>query len=319
MRAMSTTATVASRASLAAGLAAALLAAAPVLAGGSEAMPLTLRLAWQTALERVCLSPGIIDGQIGPKTELATREFQRVRGLRITGELDAATASLLAVDAAHVLGRYTIAREDLDEIGPAPAGWLAKSRLDRLAYPSLQELVAERFHCTRGLLATLNAGADLRRLKVGEGVIVPVVAPGAAAAAADRLDVDLAGKVIRAYAGDRLVGLFHCSVAAHREKLPSRPARVAVIVENPTYHFRPEMWPEVKGIDQSLIIPPGPRNPVGVCWIGLSLPGYGMHGSPAPEMIGKTGSHGCFRLTNWDALRLSRMVHVGLPVTFSRR
>jgi lipoprotein-anchoring transpeptidase ErfK/SrfK len=76
------------------------------------------------------------------------------------------------------------------------------------------------------------------------------------------------------------------------------------------------MWPEVKGIDRKLLIPPGPRNPVGLCWIGLGRPGVGIHGSPAPEMIGKTGSHGCFRLTNWDALRLARMIRVGTHVRF---
>ena len=85
---------------------------------------------------------------------------------------------------------------------------------------------------------------------------------------------------------------------------------------NPDYTFDPRMWPEVKNVDRKLTIPPGPRNPVGLCWIGLAVPGVGIHGSPAPEMIGKTGSHGCFRLTNWDALRLSTMVRIGTPVRF---
>ena len=113
------------------------------------------------------------------------------------------------------------------------------------------------------------------------------------------------------------MGLFHCSIAAKHAKVPTRPASVTGITENPAYRFDPSMWPEVKGINHALIIPPGPRNPVGLCWIALSLPGYGMHGSPAPEMIGKTGSHGCFRMTNWDALRLAHMIKPGTPVTFS--
>ncbi len=85
---------------------------------------------------------------------------------------------------------------------------------------------------------------------------------------------------------------------------------------NPEYTFKPESWPEVKGIDRCLTIPPGPRNPVGVCWIGLSKRGYGIHGTPQPELIGKTGSHGCFRLTNWDILRLADLVRVGTEVRF---
>jgi lipoprotein-anchoring transpeptidase ErfK/SrfK len=86
---------------------------------------------------------------------------------------------------------------------------------------------------------------------------------------------------------------------------------------DPVYRWDPKMWPEVKGINRVLMIPKGPNNPVGMCWIGLSLPGYGIHGSPNPELIGKTGSHGCFRLANWDAVRLGGMVKAGLKVNIS--
>jgi lipoprotein-anchoring transpeptidase ErfK/SrfK len=91
---------------------------------------------------------------------------------------------------------------------------------------------------------------------------------------------------------------------------------VVGVTSNPAYSFDPAMWPEVNNVTQKLLIPPGPRNPVGVCWIALSLPGYGIHGTPTPEMIGKTGSHGCFRLTNWDATRLGGMVEAGIGVEF---
>jgi lipoprotein-anchoring transpeptidase ErfK/SrfK len=178
-------------------------------------------------------------------------------------------------------------------------------------------LVAERYHCSRALLATLNPDRDLARLAPGDKLIVPLVDQHGETPPADRLEVDTAAKVIRAFAGDRLVGLFHCSIAAKHSKVPTRPASVTGITENPTYRFDPSMWPEAKGIGHALIIPPGPRNPVGLCWIALSLRGYGIHGSPAPEMIGKTGSHGCFRLTNWDAVRLGHMIKPGTPVTFS--
>ncbi len=88
------------------------------------------------------------------------------------------------------------------------------------------------------------------------------------------------------------------------------------VTHNPTYQFDPAMWPEVKTVRETLLIPPGPKNPVGVCWIALSLRGYGIHGTPNPELIGKTGSHGCFRLTNWDATRLGNMIKAGTPVKF---
>ena len=132
------------------------------------------------------------------------------------------------------------------------------------------------------------------------------------------LQINLSEKVIRAIDQERrLIGLFHCSIAASKAKRPSGQARITRIVPNPEYTFQPKSWPEVtEKIDRALRIPPGPRNPVGRCWIELSLPGYGIHGTPDPELIGKTGSHGCFRLTNWDALRLGKMVRIGTEVRF---
>ena len=295
--------------------AAAATAAAP---GATSQMSLAQCLAWQVALDRVCFSPGIIDGKPGAKTELATREFQRVRRLSVTGKLDAATAQLLGADPARAAAWCTITPADAALVGRVPTGWVEKSKLARLPYPSLDQLLAERYHCSRALLATLNPGRDLAHLAPGDKLIVPLVDQRGETPAADRIEVDTAAKVIRAFAGDRLVGLFHCSVAAKHAKVPTRPASVTGITENPAYRFDPSMWPEVKGIGRPLIIPPGPRNPVGLCWIALSLSGYGIHGSPAPEMIGKTGSHGCFRMTNWDALRLAHMIKPGTPVTFSR-
>ena len=160
---------------------------------------------------------------------------------------------------------------------------------------------------------------NLNGLRTDGKVIVPIIPDPADTPVADHLEVNLTEKVIRVIDDkDRLVAMFHCSVAAHKEKLPRGNAHVEVIVPDPDYSFNPANWPEVKEpIKSTLRIPPGPRNPVGRCWIGLSLPGYGMHGTPNPEMIGKTGSHGCFRLSNWDAVRLGKMVRPGTPVRFS--
>lgn len=275
-------------------------------------------IAWQVALDGVGFSPGLIDGIIGPKTRLATREFQRVRGLKITGELDGVTSRTLKINPAKVLDRYVVTANDLAEIGSVPKSWKAKSRLRRLGHASLDWVLAEKFHCTRGLLRRLNPKASINSLRPGAKLVVPVLAEPADHPRAKYVEVNLAEKVVRVVdERKRLVAMFFCSIARHKSKLPRRDGRVQVIAPNPTYRFDPKMWPEVKEkVPGPLIIPPGPRNPVGRCWIGLSLPGVGMHGTPNPELIGKTGSHGCFRLSNWDAIRLSKMVDVGTPVKF---
>lgn len=284
---------------------------------GEDLSSLRTKLAWQIALERVGFSPGVIDGCIGAKTERATREFQRVRGLPITGKLDAATAAALQIDASGAVTFYAVTQDDLAEVGPAPKDWKEKSQLSKLGHESIASAVAERFHCSVGLLQRLNGGQNLLQLRPGLVLQVPAVSIAGVNDKGTQLEINLREKVIRVMNREKkLIALFHCSIAKDREKLPSGEASVVGITQNPKYTFDPKMWPEVKGIDRKLLIPPGPRNPVGRCWIGLNLPGYGIHGSPNPELIGKTGSHGCFRLTNWDALRLARMIRVGTKVRF---
>jgi len=284
-----------------------------------DALNLHEHIAWQIALERTGFSPGIIDGKIGTKTGLATREFQRVRGLPQTGTLDATTARALDVGSVTPVTTYTISEADAHEVIPTPAEWIKKSRQKRLGYDSVAQVVAEKFHASQHLLARLNPGRNLLQLNTGDSLDVPATGDTTSLTQADMLEVDLNQKIIRALDGEkRLVALFHCSIAADKAKLPTGSARVVTIAKDPVYHFDPKMWPEVKGVDRKLEIPPGPRNPVGVRWIGLSLPGYGIHGTPNPELIGKTGSHGCVRLTNWDAVRLASMVRVGTPVRFTR-
>ena len=300
----------------------ALMAAVHAISRAEGAAPdgaLRAQLAWQIALDRVGFSGGILDGKVGPKGKLATREFQRAKGLPVSGALDDATSAALGIDPDKALATYTVQAADLEQLGPFPKTWPEKAKLARLAYPSLDELLAEKFHCTRALLGQLNPGKDVAAMKPGESLTVPAVAEAPPAAVkAESLQVNLSEKAVRALGKNgEVVALFHCSIAADKEKLPSGDAKVIVISENPAYTFDPKMWPDVKDVTQKLTIPPGPRNPVGLCWIGLSLSGYGMHGTPTPEMIGKTGSHGCFRLTNWDAVRLAKMIRIGTPVSFT--
>jgi lipoprotein-anchoring transpeptidase ErfK/SrfK len=289
----------------------------PDAASQPDGAALRQAVAWQIALDRMMLSPGIIDGQPGAKTQAATREFQRLRGLAVTGQLDASTAAALALDAASALRRYTIAQADLDEVGHLPATYLAKSKVARLPYPSLDQALAEKFHCSLGLLTQLNPGRNLSALRPGDSIAAPAAGEPAELPAGERIEVDLGAKQVRVYAGGKLAAMFHCSVAKDKVNLPRGRTSVAVVTPDPAYRFDPAKWPEVKGIKHVILLPPGPRNPVGVLWVGLGLRGYGIHGTPWPENIGKTGSHGCIRLTNWDARRLGGMVKPGTPVQFT--
>jgi lipoprotein-anchoring transpeptidase ErfK/SrfK len=200
--------------------------------------------------------------------------------------------------------------------GPLPKDWNAKAKMAMVGYQSLVEVVCERFHCSQALLARLNPRVNTNALKEGQVLAVPAVYPAKSAHAA-RLEIDLSQKVIRGYdSSGQQVALFHCSIAKDVAKRPRGEAHVVSVTREPSYSFDPAMWPEVKNVKSKLLINPGPRNPVGLCWIALSLRGYGIHGTPNPEMIGKTGSHGCFRLTNWDALRLGSMLSPHTPIKF---
>lgn len=275
------------------------------------------QVAIQAALDIAGFSPGVIDGSTGKKTEVAIRAYQAFNSLPITGTIDPATRSSLGIDSRPATRAYQITAADRDLVAPPPKTWPEKSKAKILGYQSLMNLVAERGHCTIALLGRLNPGVNLKSIKPGQSINIPNVNDASPTAKATVLEVDLGTKIIRAKNGDRVVGLYHCSIAADRRKRPTETCTVASIVDNPKYWFDPANWPEAKNVKEKLIIPAGPRNPVGLCWIGLSKAGYGIHGTPEPENIGKTGSHGCFRLTNWDALRLAKMVSVGTQVRFT--
>jgi lipoprotein-anchoring transpeptidase ErfK/SrfK len=301
--------------------AAGMIAAAVLLPSVARADPNVVtkgNIAWQIALDRVGFSAGVIDGKAGPKTLLATREYQRANRLPVTGGADTATAAALQIDPAKALTTYTVVAGDSDDIGPAPKTWPEKAKLPRLAYENLAALVGEKFHCSQNCLAELNPGKALAQLKAGDVLTVPNIAKDAPTSKGSKIEISFSEKTVRVIDdANHLVGLFCCSIAKDKENLPTvRQTSVVTITHNPQYKFDPKMWPEVKDVHEVLIIQAGPRNPVGLCWMGLALGGYGMHGTPMPDLIGKTGSHGCFRLTNWDAVRLSKMIQVGTPVTF---
>ena len=271
----------------------------------------------QIALARRVLSPGSIDGVLGSQTRLAISAFQRLEHLIESGKLDPDTCAKLVLDA-PLLVDYTVTTNDLARLQPLGRTWLAKSGQSALEYETILELVAEKAHSHPVLIQKLNPGVDWSRVVAGTVLQIPEVNYPDPADKAAFVVIHLSGKYLEAFDGDtNLLAHFPCSIAARVEKRPVGELHVAVIAPHPNYTFDPAVFPEspeAQAIGRKLILPPGPNNPVGVAWIGLDKPGYGMHGTPSPEQVGRTESHGCFRLANWDAEYLLRLSWIGLPV-----
>jgi hypothetical protein len=273
-------------------------------------------LAIQAALEEKGFSPGLLDGLEGPKTALALTAFQASLGLPPTGVPDRTTLDALQVRPAGAVAAYTVTAEDEKLVSHCPPDWIERSRRERLLYPSLANLLAEKFHTSERCLSFLNPAIDLALLRTGDAIQVPVVRERQVRANAERLEIDLERRLVLILgARDEVLGLIHCSVASDLSMAARGDLSVSLVVKDPEYTFDPKKWPEVKGVERKLQIPPGPRSPVGIRWIGLDSPGVGIHGTPEPENIGKTGSHGCFRLTNWDAAHLAAIVYTGMRVS----
>jgi lipoprotein-anchoring transpeptidase ErfK/SrfK len=271
--------------------------------------------AYQVALERIHFSCGFIDGDQGMRTQRMLRAFQTGRGLPVTGFLDEATRNAIGEPGEPFL-TYTVTADDLASIMPKPMTWRAKSRVSRLGYNDIWELLAEKFHCTRAYLKGINPGVG--DLTAGTEVIGPKVFPAAPIPKAASLRILLSETSLEALdANGRVIAFFPCSIAKDKNKRPHGLLTVKVVDPNPDYTFDPALFADAakaEGITHKMALPPGPRNPVGTTWIGLSLPGYGIHGTPDPENISRTQSHGCFRLANWNAEKVLKMVRVGTPV-----
>jgi lipoprotein-anchoring transpeptidase ErfK/SrfK len=271
--------------------------------------------AYQVALERIHFSCGFVDGDQGMRTQRMLRAYQASRGLPVTGFLDPATRAAIGEPGEPFL-TYTVTPDDIAAIMPKPAGWREKAKAKRLGYNNIWEELAEKFHCTRGYLKALNR--DVTEPVAGTQIIGPKVFPAAPIPHAASLRVILSQTSIEALdASGRVIAFFPCSIAKDKNKRPNGALFVKSVVPDPDYTFDPALFADAakeEGLNHKLLIPPGPRNPVGTAWIGLSLPGYGIHGTPDPEAISRTQSHGCFRLANWNANKVLDMVHVGTPV-----
>ncbi|HWA10045.1 MAG TPA: L,D-transpeptidase [Opitutaceae bacterium] len=306
------------------GTAARLSAAAPIeikvpteLPPESPGKPVGSWLDAQVALARLGISCGAIDGVGGSQTVVALQAYQEDRGLPVTGALDDATRAQLVLTS-PTLTQMILAREDLERLQPLSPTWLGKSQQTALDYETALELVAERTHANPALIRKLNPNVDWARPAAGMPLTVPAVGRVKPAGMAAHLHIYLAAHVLEIRDADGgLVVHFPVSIAHMAEKRPEGELKVTVVIAGPNYTFDPDVFPESaegRELGRKLVLPPGPNNPVGVAWIGLDRPGYGIHGTPVPEQVGRTESHGCFRLANWDALTLLDLAWVGLPV-----
>ena len=271
--------------------------------------------AYQVALERIHFSCGFVDGDQGMRTQRMLRAFQKEHDLPVTGFLDPATRAAIGEPGEPFL-TYTVKEEDVASIMPKPPTWRDKAKAVRLGYNDIWELLAEKFHCTRAYLKGLNR--DVATPVAGTQIVGPKVFPAAPLPRAASLRIYLGETSLEALdSRGRVIAFFPCSIAKDKNKRPHGELTVKVVDDHPDYTFDPALFADAakaEGITHKLTIPPGPRNPVGTTWVGLSLPGYGIHGTPDPEAISRTQSHGCFRLANWNAEKVLKMVNVGTPV-----
>ncbi len=305
-------------------------AATPSQAQQSDDTPLPRGregVALQAALDRAGFSPGIIDGRPGRNTRRALQLFQEARGLPPTGGADDATR--LALGSEPPLVAYTLTEGDL--AGPfvdrIPDDMMEKRTLAALAYTSPAEMLAERFHTTPRLLAMLNPGMawtagtvvqvpNVPPLDVPDTTETRKVNPEAAEQVADvRVSKADGTLLVRALDGRVLFAAPVTSGSEH-DPLPIGKWKVTAVYLRPVFNYNPELFWDADPSHAKARLPAGPNNPVGLVWIDLDKEHYGLHGTPEPSRIGVSQSHGCVRLTNWDAVRLASLVKTGTPVLF---
>jgi lipoprotein-anchoring transpeptidase ErfK/SrfK len=252
-----------------------------------------------------------------------------------TGTIDAALFDRLrqAAGTAGPVKTYQVTAADLTGPFPTiPTDYQEQAKLDCLCYGSAAEAVAERFHTNRDLLAKLNPQVDLDQLAAGTQLLVPDVEPlqvstgGKAdeASASPRIPSDIAALVVSKdgfylHATDatgRVLYHFPTTVGAGYDASPTGDLKVTAIAFRPTFHYQPKLFHEVPDDEPTALLPAGPNSPVGVVWMQLSKEHFGIHGTAEPVTIGYSTSHGCVRLTNWDAQFLAERLPKGTPVVF---
>ena len=291
----------------------------------ARSLPCGDLVGFQVLLDRQGFSPGQIDGKAGANFSHALSALQTARKLPSTGQPDCDTWKALGADSAQpTVTTYTLTDEDVK--GPfekrIPARLADQVKLETLGYQSTAEQIAERFHTSPALLAQLNRGV---RMTAAMAIRVPAVPPFDPSARPERdaeagdisIQVSREESALRATRADGTLAFFApVSSGSTHDPLPPGDWKVTGVGWHPVFHYNPDLFWDAKPKDERATIKAGPNNPVGVVWIALNLDHYGIHGTPEPGNIGHTESHGCVRLTNWDAARVAALVKPGTPVTF---
>ena len=282
-----------------------------------KASPIGVRV--QVLLARAQFSPGEIDGRFGENAKKALRAYAEARQLPGTDALTNDVWNALKADDRSVTAMYTISEKDT--AGPflqkLPSKMEDMKGIPKLNFTNVREGLAEKFHMSEQLLAMLNPGQRFDR--PGDTIVVLDTAAGQTASApkAERVEVDKSLQTLKLFdKSNSLVGFYPATVGSEKKPSPSGTLKVTEVSRNPTYRYNPDY--RFKGVRsrKPFEINPGPNNPVGSVWISLSAEGYGIHGTASPGKVSKAESHGCVRLTNWDAERVAERVAKGTPVEF---
>jgi lipoprotein-anchoring transpeptidase ErfK/SrfK len=296
----------------------------------------------QVLLDRLGFGPGVIDGRNGSSLTNALKGYQEASGIPITGKIDPATARLFdQYRAMPTVLDVKLTPEILAGpfVGPIPQKEDAQAKFKTLGYSDAMEKLAEMYHTTPATLVSLNGAGT--QLAPGTVIHVPNVVPAAVDYPADlkpewratlvslnvgsdqpkatKVVVDKSSSVLRVLndAG-KLIAQFPATTGSGHDPLPIGTWKIQGVTYNPTFHYNPKLFWDAKSGDTKALLPAGPNGPVGVVWLDLNKEHYGIHGTPRPENIGKTESHGCIRLTNWDAARLAMMVKPGTQAIFQK-
>ncbi len=272
----------------------------------------------QVLLARRSISPGEIDGVDGENYHKAIAQFRRQNNLGDGDKMDEATWVALGGPAAgDIVTEYILTKADISApfSRNIPRDYAKQAAMKRLSYKDAQEMFAERFHMSEGLLNALNPREKYR--KTGDRIFVASVPHKAPETPVSRLEADKSTGMLVVYgAGDTILASYPATIGSTEIASPEGDYTVTRIARNPTYHYDPEKNFQQGQNKKKLVLAAGPNNPVGTIWIGLSKPTFGIHGTPEPSQVSKTSSHGCVRLTNWDAEDLASMLKPGVRMRF---